>query len=185
MLELSCLASLLEVGGVITSDWGRGEAKSIKDLFQEIKDGESVLRVEATMGGVRLVRVLRVVKMSITQTRTLKTLREVKQILPDGRVRERNQLPGGKIVFDESPADALCREMEEELTLEPGEYTWSLPEAPVFEERFSPSYPHLLTIYERYTFSVNLSPNIEYGRFRDGFHHKEASGIEAVFAWVQ
>jgi len=184
MLELSCLGSLLEAGAVMTQGWGQGEAKTVGDLFQEIKDDESVLRIEATLGGVRLVRVLRVVKMSITQTRTLKTLTEVKQILPDGRIRERNQVPSGKISFSETPVDALYREMEEELTLEPGEYIWTPPVSPVFEERFGRSYPNLLTVYELYTYSVSLNLNVEYGRFRDGFRHKERSGVEAVFAWV-
>lgn len=184
MLELSCLGSLLEAGAVMTQGWGQGEAKTVGDLFQEIKDDESVLRIEATLGGVRLVRVLRVVKMAIIQTRTRQILQEVKQILPDGRIRERNQIPGGKISFNETSMDAFYREMEEELTLEPGEYTWTPPLRPVFEERVSPSYPGLITVYETYLFSVNLNLNVEYGRFRDGFRHKESSGVEAVFAWV-
>lgn len=184
MLKKSCFGSLLEAGGVMTGNWGRCQAKTVEDLFQEIKDGESVLRIEAARGGVRLVRVLRVVQMSITQTRTLKTLREVEQILPDGRSRKRNQLPGGKIGVYEKPADALARELEEELTLEPNEYISTPPTSPMFEERVSPSYPGLVTLYETYLFSVSLSPNVEYGRFCDGFRHKEDSGVEAVFAWV-
>ena len=70
-----------------TSAWGKGEAKSIGNLFREIEDRESTLTVDSS--GV--LRRVAVVKVNVHRPGAPElALREMQQILPDGRARSRN-----------------------------------------------------------------------------------------------
>ena len=73
---------------------------------------------------------------------------------------ERPRLPGGKIENDESPVQALARELREELALEDDEVIVSpelLPDGILMTEP-SPS-THLLTHYKIYPFVVRVVGN--------------------------
>lgn len=157
--------------------WGKGEAKGYKDLFKEIRAGESHLVVDAS--GLR--RVLRVVRMDISDD-TLGTLLHTKTILPDGRVRNLNRQPSGKIAEGEHPIDAVGRELKEELGLLPGQLRQLNSKTVVFEEKPSKSYPGLRCVYEVHPFDIVLH-DIVSAAHATGFVTKEPNGQVLHFSW--
>lgn len=140
------LRALLEQHGIPVSDWGRGNAKTLKHLMKEIAAGETRLAVEDG----RLVRLTGVVDVDIfykgPDGRILH-LREDRQEFRDGRTRRRDQkfsllekvMPGEEVIV------AAERAVREELGLKGEvnlEYLGS--DDPLIE---SPSYPGLASKY--------------------------------------
>ncbi len=93
------LRKMLTQFGVDLSRWGKGEASTVKQFLDELGTGESILRFSANAS---IARVLRIVKLIITDPKK-GTLLEDYQILPDGRRKDRQQTPGGKIGNHETP----------------------------------------------------------------------------------
>ena len=78
--------------------WGRGSAKSVEHLWEEIRLGESVI----TQEGARKVRVV-VGELRQSTTSDLRLV-ELEQTLSDGRKRVRSRRPmAEKIIGDENP----------------------------------------------------------------------------------
>ena len=100
ILTVDDLAAILGKFNISTESWGTGKAKGIGDLAEEINNGESSLRINDD----GIMRVTRIVKMRIIDPNNLARgiLKEVFQILPDGRRRDRNQMPSGRIKAGES-----------------------------------------------------------------------------------
>jgi hypothetical protein len=162
--------------------WGTGGAKTYRDLTDEINKGECYLRIDDH----GLTRVTRVVRMEITD-QELGRLLEVRQVFPDGRTRERNKVPSGKLNSTEDPETGMLREMKEELRLvgtDPDVFSWSEPEMRR-EANESPSYPGLRSEYELHTFQITLSDRVRQD-MKAGACVKEdvPDGIlEHEFAW--
>ena len=84
------LLSWLNTHGIATAKWGTGKAKSAKHLWNEIDKKETTLHL---MHG-SVVRRLSVVKVVVRQPGRMKQyLVCYGQVMDDGRVRDRNQLP--------------------------------------------------------------------------------------------
>src|SRR3989344_5023000 len=118
--------------------WGRGETKTILDLFREIQQEECYLRCDEN----GLWRVTEIVKMLITDAlfHGCRYLLEWAQYLPDGRYRERKQNPSGKMRRGESAQEAVLREAYEELGIKSHD-CHKLSALPVkWENRLSKSY---------------------------------------------
>lgn len=142
------LSQWLSERGIDTSQYGSAEgSKTVGNLLQEVRQGESCL--VTTKEGTPLRRVA-IVSVNITND-SGKSLFEAKQILPGGRVRERNLLLSEKMLPDEDPFDAAIRGIREELGS-------ILPDNPVIniikdtysmstEQHASTSYPGLCTEY--------------------------------------
>ena len=137
------LAEWLGTHHIPIDQWGKGNAKTVAALWQEITASETELWAEPPL------RVIRVVKIQVRPNygSTL-VLTEVEQILRDSRRRLRNQIPGEKIVGAESAEEAALRGLYEEVgvTADAVQFT-HIPKEPVIEERASPSFPGLLTQY--------------------------------------
>ena len=135
--------------------WGLNNAKSVRNLWEEIQLGESTISTD----GHRLVRV--VVAEIRRQVGGDKILMELEQTLADGRKRIRSQRPmAEKIIAEESPRAALLRGLSEELSLEQGDYSILSPEPIVSKtSRMSGSYPGVMSQYERHIFQV-LAPGL-------------------------
>ena len=164
--------------GVPVEDWGKGESKDVSHFHKEIDAGESYIRID----NKGLARVVEIVEMYFKSPQPWEkvVLKEVFQILPDGRRREKNMVPGGKIKTGETSSEALTREILEELNLEPEEYKYvSLPVKVEF--RSSKSYPGMVCQYIIHPFEI--VPNIGTHILNREFEIVEKNGTVLHFEW--
>lgn len=147
--DLSELEAWLEARGIDTSQWGRGAAKTVAALVEEVASGESHLHDSPPRRCVSLVNVL--------IQKGDRTLIETGQELEDGRVRARNRPLSEKIRAHELYQDAALRGIEEELGV-PAERVHVLEATHRVEqtEIDSPSYPGLTTCYLIHTVEVEI-----------------------------
>lgn len=90
--------------------WGKGKAKTCKQLYDEIVKGESVL----IKVGDKFERCVTVLNIFVTDPES-RILIEEKQIFKDSRVRERNIPLAEKMLPDEDWLTAGVRAIKEEL----------------------------------------------------------------------
>lgn len=147
--DIDHLQQWLEISGVDTSTWGRGDAKTIQHLWQEIVDSETVIQ------GQPALRIVHAVLVVIRDGDRI--LIEVDQQLPDHRHRQRFRPPTEKIRSGESYAGAALRCLEEELNIEsksfylvPGKYK----RKSIVRESFS--YPGLFSKYVFHVLEANV-----------------------------
>ncbi len=179
VLTTGKLIRILQIFGVPVENWGTGEAKRVRDLYKEINEGESHLRIDHT----GITRVVEIVKMHFRSPQPGEEviLKEVFQILPDGRRKNRNQEPGGKIKSGETPDEALKREIWEEVRLEPEDFNHTV--LPTRRElRPSKSYPGITCAYIIHPFKI--VPNIGTHVLRPQFETTEDDGTILHFEWV-
>ncbi|KAG2444337.1 hypothetical protein HXX76_001093 [Chlamydomonas incerta] len=139
------LEKWLERGGVDTGEYGKGLAKTVHELFDEVSKQESVLELE----GGKALRIVNVLSLHILNSRG-QILFEDEQVLPDGRSRRRNVPVSEKMVANEPWHEALDRAVKEELSSAlPEDYKVTLLEEPFMRTEYSSSmsYPGLLTKY--------------------------------------
>jgi hypothetical protein len=132
------------------SRWGTENAKTINDLWYEIKLGEAKILNKPPL------RLLSVVKLLIYQDK--KVLMERKQILRNSRVRSRNLPPGEKIRFGEDYRDAIKRCLWEELNI--STINFEIVESThriTHKLKISSSYPNLKTLYTFHLTRVNVA----------------------------
>ncbi|MEI7513248.1 MAG: NUDIX domain-containing protein [bacterium] len=178
-LTVGNLFILLQRFDIPVENWGTGEAKDLVNYLKEIGEGESYLRIDHT----GISRVVEIVKMHFKSPQPEKKviLKEIRQTLPDGRKRERNQEPAGKIKLGETPDEALKREIREELKLEPADYTHkALPTR--IESRPSKSYPGISCLYIIHPFEI--VPNLGTQVLRPWFETTQEDGTILYFEWV-
>ena len=164
MLELSDSLDL--------SLFGIGSAKTFQELEAEIAAGESTIVWEGD-------RPIRQVQIACVQVRSPdgRTLIEDRQEFTDGRVRRRG-LEGvsEKLQTGETPMDAAQRALMEELGIQA--VLIIEPMGETVEERFSPSYPGLLSRYWKYRFCTVLPQEC----YRDTYVEEQASK-KTFFTW--
>jgi 8-oxo-dGTP pyrophosphatase MutT (NUDIX family) len=168
--------AVLSTLDVPVTSWLSGKTKTVDDLAAEILAGESFLRIDAR--GVR--RVVAVAVADFRDSRSQQLL-EVEQVFPNGRRRERNELPGGRIKSGKTPEEAICAEIEQELHLPAS--TYKLAAEPVFQEQEreggSSSFPGLWSVYQKYIFRARLLIDLP-----DPYIVTETEeGIQQVFSW--
>lgn len=144
--ERELQAWLQEQGGVDTTQYGKGQAKTVVELLDEVQNRESVLEIE----GGKALRIVNVLSLHILNSRG-QVLFEEEQVLPDGRARRRGVPVSEKIIADEPWVQATARAVREELgSALPDGYQVTLFEDTYFsrtEYSNSRSYPGLLTKY--------------------------------------
>lgn len=157
------------------SEWGRNNAKSPQNLWEEIEAGESSI----TPDGKRVVRVVVCeVKRGPAEQ---KILMELEQTLADGRKRVRPHRPmAEKIIGPETALEALERGLLEELSLKPADYIiLNTHPTSSITTRLSDSYPGMMSQYERFIFKV-ISEKLPI----EDFTIKEPDGIRmASWGW--
>lgn len=160
--------------------WNHDEGnKTIEELFTEIQEGESQL----TIVDQKLVRLLKVssIDVKFKLGNQYFQLIEDKQIFLRGleRKRELNTITE-KLKKNENPLQGAYRGLEEEIGLKLEE---SLTfEGEKFWEQVSPSYPHLLTRYEFYNYSIILAQKyLKSIRFSE---YQEAEKLLSLFTLI-
>jgi ADP-ribose pyrophosphatase YjhB (NUDIX family) len=171
------LIKILEENRIPIAMWGRGKAKTVEHLFEEVEAGET----ELDLSSGKLVRKVKVVALDVFYTHGDKTLVlvEDKQVFVDGRVRTRkmDSSLGEKMMPGEDPMAAARRAMAEELGIGSTEpvYQKTVTRGP--EE--SPSYPGLLSLYVFLFHSVVLTD----GTFRPEGYTEKAKDKTTYFVW--
>lgn len=138
--NIDALAEWLRQGGVDTSTWGGGPAKSLGDLWIEYQQGD------VTFSGPSPLRQVHVAEVLIE--RDGRILLEVDQEFADGRRRARFLPPSEKVKTGEPILSAAARCLREELGLADHEFTLGAASPPRTRPLLeSPSYPGLATRY--------------------------------------
>lgn len=170
------LSSLIELKDLLfrydidTKTWTHDLGnKTIEELFTEIQEGESQLVIIDQI----LVRLLKVSSIDVKFKLGDRyfQLREDKQIFLSGKERKRElNTITEKLKSNENPLQGAYRGLEEEIGLKlEEELTF---EGEKFQEQISPSYPHLLTRYKFYHYSIILNEkqlkSVRFSEYRDG-----------------
>jgi len=143
----------LKRGGVDTSKFGLGAAKTLKELCAEIVRGESLLMTDVT-GENELLRVVDVVLLRIVfqdpNTKKRYILIETHEQFQDGRKRETYRLPGTKQRPHENPNATAERIIKTILRCEEAEVKFDFHNRELIQSKEeSPSYPGVKTVYRK------------------------------------
>lgn len=178
---INTLRKQLSAGGIDTSSWGTGQAKTLAHLQREIELGETVLTTGKN--GELLRKVVGGGADIYYQSPDGKRyrLKEDRQIFKDGRERRRDlgQAVSEKMKPGEDPQTAMIRGVEEELGIS-GKIL--LTATGTVEERVSsPSYPGLESQYIRHTFQVTLNDE----QFNPEGYVEEQVDKSTYFVWEE
>ena len=173
------LKNRLKAGGIDTSQYGIGKAKTLEHLLEEIKAGEMTLAINEE--GILLRRLI-ITSTEIYYTNPQKEkfkLKEEKQIFFDGRERARDFVGSvsGKIKGDESPEHSAKREIEEELGISSPLIV--IDNGKAIETKETASYPGLLSEYTIYKFIVHLEDK----DFKPEGYIEKKDGLTTFFVW--
>lgn len=144
-------------GKIDTAEYGKGAAKSLQLLLDEVKEGETILTLDPQNNvPVRLVAVVNV----MLKNDNGQTLIEAFQGLPTGVVRERGLPLSEKMLPNENWKEAAVRAVMEELgpvlkdnaLIQVDEDSYELLE----EEKQSQSYPGLFSRYSCHRVNVSV-----------------------------
>ncbi|MEU6145321.1 NUDIX hydrolase [Streptomyces sp. NPDC047081] len=150
--------------GIPYDTWGRDGTKSVRRLWEEIAAGETWLSPDPPLREVAVV--------SVTIETAGRRLTEVRQLMADGAVRDRNSPPTEKMLPGETPVAAALRCLAEELRVDPQDVTVAdSPPSLSVEQSDSPSYPGLPSRYHLYTVTATV-----HGLPRTPFTTEEAPG---------
>lgn len=160
--------------------WGKGEAKTIDHLVDEIHNGETVLIGDKETN--QIIREFSFLAITITCNigGTMLQLVEERQVFLDGRERKRSSDigVGEKLKQGENNIDeAVKRALHEELGIESG---FSIGECEhVKEEVDSKSYPGIKSRRNRFSVSVSLDRD----QYRPEGYIESQSDKTTYFVW--
>jgi hypothetical protein len=162
-----------EMLGLSLEDWGKGEAKTIEHLAEELHRGEC--RINGVFREIHTV----VAEVICGDEK----LREVCQAFKDGRIRERRLAWGSvgeKLANDEKPVFGLWRAFKEELGIpfDPGVRTSSISQVTLV--KMSTSYPGLITRNIQERFIVKLPKHL----YRQNGYFENQPDKTTYFEWV-
>lgn len=172
------LAAALESWGVDLTRWGRGDAKTLGHLHEELSSDDCDLSIDEA-GLLRRVRNVWV-DVHVDDEGVRRHLVERCQVFMDGRSRVRG-IPaslGEKVRTGEDPRRAAERGLREELRLTPSAY--ALATAPRRENPADArSYPGLRSVYETHWFAAEL----DHGAYRADGYVEEQADKRTYFEW--
>lgn len=175
------LAEWLECHGTSTAAYGTGNAKRIEDLLHEIVNRECSLKLEDG----RPVRRLSVINLFV-RNRNEQVLIEERQVLPDGRERQRGLPLSEKMYADEDWRTAALRAVVEELGSalppEPQVYLIEETHEEVVTASVSMSYPGLTSEYIRHRVEAQIA-GLPVVPFRTEEQRSDGSVLTSFWAW--
>lgn len=178
---LETLKQQLKDAGIDISKWGKGQAKTLKQLQKEIENGETILVIDKQG---KLLRKVAVGGSNIFYTSPegkKYRLKEDKQVFKDGRERKRDlgQAVLEKMKSNEEPKDAMIRGIREELGIKGEIY---LTKTGTEEQLLSsPSYPNLVSQYIRHKFEATLNDQ----QFKADGYIEEQEDKNTYFVWEE
>lgn len=132
--------------GVDISKYGHDGAKTLKEFSSELIKGESSLIQDASGSALRVVDV---VVLIIQNPTSGDTLVQTQQVAPDGHTTVLNRLPGAKRRPDENQFLSARRIVRRQLEMDENWVQLQLDVSIVQEEKPSPHYPGLKTVYRK------------------------------------
>jgi len=159
--------------------FGKGKAKSLADLLEEVANGETTLSEE----NGRIVRRISVITINVfvDLNGDRYCLVEDRQIFDDGRERRRN-LPSSlseKIHQNEDVLTAVSRALQEEIGV--NEFTLLIPNPHKrIERNESPSFPGIFSEYTLHGVDVVISPS----EYKEKYQEREKD-LVTHFKWVR
>lgn len=153
-MKVEELCKFLLSGNVDVSKFGKNHTKTLKEFSQELVKGESSL-MQDQQG--RMLRVVDIVVLRIENGATGQILVQTEEAHSDGVKETRNRLPGHKRRPDENQFVAVRRVLLQELGIHEN---WIHIDAQgikvLEEEKDSPSYPDLRTLYRKRIIAVKI-----------------------------
>ena len=176
------LMAYLKSRGVDIESWGKGKAKTLEHLFQEIAEGETELTENDIGEMVRQVSIVNVDVFHKDADGQRWYLVEDRQVFSDGRERRREGIVGAslseKIKGTEDPKSASARALSEELKIEINPQ--NVEELGVHtEELDSPSYPGLKTVYRVFAYRVVVGSS----QFNQDGYVETQDDKQTFFVW--
>ena len=176
--NLPQLIEILHAAGIDTSLFGKGSAKTLKDLKKEIDLGESILLYNANNELIRCVEIVTADVFYRDDNGNIWQLKEEKQIFKDGRIkiRVREKALSEKVRPGENSHEAIRRGLKEELGISPKEIERKEKSLQSF---ISWSYPGLQSTYISHHFIVEIE---EKDFHRDGYREEQEEKT-IYFVW--
>ncbi len=141
--------------GIPHETWGKGEAKSVENLLDELTNSECIIVEEDG----QLVRYIEFVGINIfyNEDGNKYLLTEDRQVFNDGRVRKRKMLASvsEKMKSGENPLVSAIRGIKEELGIDVGKYQLEEKKDIGYDNK-SQSYPGLSSKYKGHIFNCKL-----------------------------
>jgi hypothetical protein len=188
--QVRALTAILRDGGIDTSLYGVGKARTMQSLLKEILTEECYLVV----AGRLITRHIRMAAVLIERDNYL--LIESKQHMYPRDTRRaydrvRNCPVCEKMYPNELPEQAIPRALKEELYLDEGSYAIHSILTDT-EERLSDSYPGLTTVYTRYIAKVTLNSTLvdpifsqrEFSVIEYTDESRTCERLEATWTWM-
>jgi hypothetical protein len=161
--------------------WGKGEAKKIENLFDEVKEKECHIKDE----GGKLVRYIEFVGVRIFYTDkngVRYSLKEDRQVFKDGRARKRTMQASvsEKMKSGEDPQRSAIRGVEEELGFRI-KSDQLLKQKELSYDGGSQSYPGLNSRYRGHVFNCNLTQH----QYKQEGYVERQKDKSTYFIWVK
>jgi len=160
-LKVRALERYLRANSVDPSLFGQGQAKTLQELSAELTSGESSLM---TSPHGELVRLVDVVLLKIFRARRREVLVVTRAKQDETEEVGLNRLPGTKRRPDENHFLAAKRVLSRQLLLSEDRVKLDQGVHIVQEDKDSPSYPGLQTVYVKRIISVELFSDAEVGQ---------------------
>mmetsp|Transcript_5528 Transcript_5528/g.8996 ORF Transcript_5528/g.8996 Transcript_5528/m.8996 type:complete len:853 (+) Transcript_5528:89-2647(+) len=175
----------LEDHGIDTTQFGKGEAKNIEQLSEEVQNGSAVLMLDATEHK-KLVRVVDVVALRIISGAgsTQKYLIETQEVYADGRQRNLERLPATKKHPHENTKQTTERIVKDMVDLGACKVHFDFSKREFFEsESQSPSYPGVLTVYRMEIVEGRISSSTPPAA--EDWTHKAPDGTTKTYKFME
>jgi len=154
-LEEEELRKYFEANKVDISQFGTGQAKTLKDISAEMIKGESSLMQDADGS---LIRIVDVVVIKLIHSVTGSILVQTEQTFPNGEKIQLKRLPGAKRRPDENQFLTARRILKRQLKVEENHVTLDASGVQVAEEeKQSLAYPGLRTVYRKRIITATLA----------------------------
>lgn len=155
---VEALERFLNLYGIDTSDWGKGAAKSLDMMIEEINEGECKIVINDNGKAERILETCSV-KMYYRDDKGMAwKLREQKKVLLSGQIIELTHTESirGKIKKGENPEQALKREIKEEIGVSDNGYVKLKFLETKTHSGMPTVYPGLLSHYRQHYFETYL-----------------------------
>jgi len=154
-MNRAALNQFLKKNKVDVSQFGKGKAKTLKQLSDELLVGECTLIVAE---GGSVIRVVEPVLLTLINSESRQVLLQTEMTHPDRTKVSLNRLPGSKRRPDENMFLTCKRIISKNLDINSNQVTFDKNSVLVFEEeRMSTGYPCLKTLYRKTVVTATLS----------------------------